>query len=139
MKLNKLLFYILNLTWGLPLTVVGLIVTFILLCLGKRPHRHGGCWYFEIGQTWGGLELGLCFVVGAQCSEHLKHHEYGHAIQNSIYGPFTILVVCIPSMIRYWVHTIRDHYNKPNPPYDSIWFEGQATKWGIQTIEQWKI
>ena len=41
-------------------------------------------------------------------------------------------VICIPSAIRYWYRELK-YYRKglyPETDYDSIWFEGQATKWG---------
>ena len=41
-------------------------------------------------------------------------------------------VICIPSAARYWYREYLWHFNKEKyrklPPYDSIWFEGQATK-----------
>ena len=137
MKINKPLYYILNLTWGLPLTLVGALVSLVLLCAGCKPHRHGGCIYFNIGKDWGGLEGGLFFFTDKDDSYHVKCHEYGHSIQNMIWGPLMLPVITIPSAIRYWIHTWREARGKTNPPYDSIWFEGQATNWGFATISQW--
>lgn len=138
MIMKKCLYYILNLTWGLPLTAVGALAAFGCLLIGRRPKRHGGCWYFNIGSDWGGLNLGLFFFTDQWDSRTVKNHEYGHSLQNALWGPLMIFVIAIPSVIRYWIHRIRTHYHKPNPPYDAIWFEGQATHWGNQTISQWK-
>lgn len=138
MKINKPLYYTLNLTWGLPLTAVGALVALFCLIIGKHPHRHGGSIYFNIGKWWGGLSLGLFFFIDSHDVTSTKNHEYGHSLQNALWGPLMIFIIAIPSAIRYWVRIIRHNHGKINPPYDSIWFEGQATRWGLQTIGQWK-
>lgn len=138
MKINKFLYYFLNLTWGIVLTLFGTVVSFFLIVTGHKPKRFGGCWYFNIGDNWGGLEMGLFFITDKQDDYRLKCHEYGHSIQNCIWGPLCIFVITIPSTIRYWVLRIRTKMGKENPDYDSIWFEGQATKWGMKTEEQWR-
>ena len=81
-KLNPTLYYILSLTWGLPLTLIGLLVAWYLMAVeGKQPKRCGGCWYFVIGdKPWGGLELGLVFLIDSKESVHTKWHEYGHSV-----------------------------------------------------------
>lgn len=138
MKINKFFYYFLNLTWGLPLTLAGLLVAFVLIITGHKPKHWGGCIYFNVGKWWGGLELGLVFLTDSYDSYHTKCHEYGHSLQNMIWGPFFIFFIAIPSSIRYWVFTFREKLGKTNPEYDSIWFEGQASRWGEQTIDQWK-
>ena len=57
-------------------------------------------------------------------------HECGHGIQNCIWGPLMIFVVCIPSATRYWYREFKYHRKGLTPPtkYDDIWFEGQATR-----------
>ena len=138
MKINKPLYYILNLTWGLPLTLIGIIVSLFLLLIGEKPKRYGGCWYFSIGRTnWGGFEMGLFFLSDKSESSYIKNHEYGHSIQNMMWGPLMLLVITIPATIRYWVRHFRSKKGKINPPYDSLWCEGQATRWGKETINQW--
>ena len=44
-------------------------------------------------------------------------------------------IVCIPSAIRYWYRNIKVSFGKDLQPYDSIWFEGQATTLGLKYIE----
>lgn len=135
--LNKTLYYLLSLTWGLPLTVVGGIVSAILLILGFKPKRFGWCWCFEIGENWGGIELGLAFITNKNAPHRLKAHEFGHGIQNCYFGPLMIPVICIPSVIRYWFRELQYKLGKTNlPDYDAIWFEGQATKLGLKYIDK---
>lgn len=138
MKLNNLqktLFYILQFTWGLPLNIIGFIIALFLIITGHKPKRHKLCLYFEVGEYWGGLELGFFFLIDKVSSTHTKNHEVGHAIQNSWFGPF-FLILWIAGAIRYnYRNLIRKiNPNKKLPDYDSIWFEGQATKLG-ESIE----
>lgn len=134
---NKKLYYFLNLTWGLPLTLFGVIIALMLIIAGKRPKHHGGCLYFNIGKSWGGLELGLFFLTDESDSEHVKNHEFGHSIQNAWFGILMPFIVSMPSAARYWYRRLRTAFNLSNPPYDSIWFEGWATKLGYENIGLW--
>ena len=137
MKINKPLYYILNLTWGLPLTLVGALVALGLIITGHQAKPHGGCLYFNIGHSWGGINLGLFFITDKNDYLPTKNHEYGHSLQNAAFGPLMIFLIAIPSAIRYWVFEWRKKHNRPSVPYDAIWFEGQATYLGNLTIDQW--
>lgn len=140
-KLNPTLYYILSLTWGLPLTLIGLLVAWYLMAVeGKQPKRCGGCWYFVIGdKPWGGLELGLVFLIDSKESVHTKWHEYGHSVQNIIFGPLTIFLCWIPSICWYWYREIRARKGNPvQSDYDSFWVEHMATQLGYDTIDNWE-
>ena len=130
--MKAILFYTLSFTWGLPVTLVGCVVAAALRIAGHRPKRWGWCWYFEVGEKWGGLELGVFFLVNRKPSRHIRCHELGHALQNCVFGPLTPLIVGIPSAARYWyrLFLVRVVGVTKLPPYDAIWFEGQATRWG---------
>ena len=124
--MKTFLFYFLSLTWGLPLTLFGAVIASVLLITGHRPRRWKKCIYFEVGESWGGLEMGLFFLTHKNADEHIKNHEYGHGIQNCILGPFMPFVISIPSAIRY-------HYKKhkhTKKGYYDIWFEKWANKLG---------
>ena len=138
MRINKPLYYILNILWGFPMTLLGAIAAFFLIITGHKPKRWGGVVYFTVGENWGGMELGLFFIVDKKEYYSTKCHEYGHSMQNALLGIFYPIVVAIPSAIRYWIFVFRERAGKENPDYDSIWFEGQATRWGTTTINQWK-
>lgn len=128
--MRKKLYYLLSLTWGLPLTIAGGLVALVMLWGGFTPRRFGGCIYFEIGKGWGGLNLGLVFLCQEGASDTLKTHEFGHSIQNCLWGVFTPFVVHFPSMARYWLREYKAAHGEKLPPYDAVWFEGQATKFG---------
>jgi len=134
--LSKKLYYLLSFTWGLPLTIVGGLVALWLLIRGRKPTRFGWCLYFEVGKTnWGGLEFGPIFLCERDPSWYIKKHEFGHGIQNCFWGPLIIFVICIPSAIRYLFRRWKKSRGATElPPYDSIWFEGQATELGTKYI-----
>ena len=134
--MKKKLFYILSFTWGLPMTLIGLISACVLFCIGYRPTRYGYCIHFTVGKNWGGLNLGIFIFTDEKTSEVTKAHEHGHALQNCLYGFLMPFIVAIPSAIRYWHREMKYYAKGKNPPteYDSVWFEGQATKWGTNFI-----
>lgn len=134
--MNRKLFYILNLTWGLPMTLVGATAALGLFIKGYRPTRHGGCLCFIVGKNWGGVSLGLVMIVSEQATGATKNHEFGHALQNAVYGLFMPFIVSIPSAVRYWYRRKRKHSTLP--PYDAVWFERQATEWGNKFQEETK-
>lgn len=127
---HKWLFYLIQFTWGLLMNVIGGLVFLGLIIYGKKPKRFYNNFYIVIGKNWGGLELGIFFLIDEHESERTKYHEAGHGLQNLIFGIFTPFLVSIPSAIRYWYRNLTP--NKKHPPYDSIWFENQATKWGYK-------
>ena len=135
--MNKFVFYILSFTWGLPMTLIGCIVSLILLIMGYKPKKYGYSWYFEVGNNWGGLELGVCFLTNKNPSTHTKNHEVGHTIQNCYWGFLMPFVISIPSAIRYWYREFK--YNRkgltPLTKYDDVWFESDASKRGTEFIK----
>lgn len=96
-------YWILQCTWGLPMTLIGAIVALVLLITGHKPKTLGPNVYFEVGKNWGGLELGGFFICGKDSPERTKFHEAGHGLQNIIWGPLFPFVIAIPSALRYWV------------------------------------
>ena len=139
--LKRIGFYFLSFTWGILMSLVGLIAIAILAPF-KRVHVYHGRLYGTVGNGWGGLELGCFFLCGEDCQiEYLLAHESGHGLQNIIWGPFVIFVIFIPSCIRYWYRELKYERKGMVPPtdYDAIWFEGQATKWGFKYVATNKI
>lgn len=133
-KLSKTWYYIISFTWGLPMTLLGVVAAIPLLILGYKPKKNLYGWYFEVGNDWGGISFGCISVVAKNPSYHLLQHEFGHSIQNCIFGIFFIPFVAIPSMIRYWHRRYLVAVKKMSyldlPYYDYAWYEGQATMFG---------
>ena len=120
-------------TWGLSLTLCGLTMAGALLLAGFRPIYYHGSWLFTVGRGWGGLSLGPVLITGEDASDRLRRHELGHAIQNCRYGPF-ILPLVLLSIARYHLRLERARRGLPLPPYDSWWFEGEATRLGTAAV-----
>lgn len=119
---------------GWILYYIGIIIYKILILLKFQPKSfYNICPYFEIGENWGGLELGWFFICGKNSTEKLKCHELGHGIQNAAVGGFTMVALCIASAARYWYRIIF----KVNTPYDSWWFESQATELGKKYLQNY--
>lgn len=122
------------------MTIPGLLVTgFCILFLKGKPHKNGYSYIVEIGGNWGGLELGAVALCGNYSEtdpywfDHTRKHEFGHSVQQLIFGPLQVFIVGIPSAIRYWYQRLTPG---PHQDYDAIWFEKTATNWGTKWIEQ---
>lgn len=163
--MKKILYWSIQVTWGLPATLLGLFV-FIFVLIFKRPrwfHRNGYSFIVEFGDNWGGLSLGpfaFCgsYVAGFDLTqfdydvnlfnkyykinnekwfEHTRRHEYGHSIQNLMWGPLWLFVIAIPSFLRYNDRLNKQIRNIPiTTEYDAVWFEGQATKFGERYLDK---
>lgn len=142
-------YWIIQLTWGALLTIPGLLVTaFCILFLKGKPHRNGYSYIVEVGGDWGGLELGAVALCGRYSQEdgpcyypewydHTRKHEFGHSLQNIVWGPLYIFVIWIPSSVRYNYRNWRTAKGLQNETdYEDIWFESQATKWGIFAVDK---
>lgn len=138
-------FYIIvQCTWGICQTLVGLI--FFLIHLRKPHGFFRGC----INTKWNsysGLSLGLfVFTPDENCRELQKFannskeelinrcsmilvHEYGHTLQSLVLGPFFMIPgicsICWGRMKRY--ERLRKKYGVP---YSFFWAEHWANAWG---------
>lgn len=130
----KKLYYFLNFTWGIIMNIFGLIGAGAMLVLGKKPIRHAGSIVFRTGHYWGGVSLGIFTFMCEESGKHTLDHEFGHSIQNALYGPLFPFIVAIPSATRYWMIRLGKLVVED---YDSIWFEGQATEWGTKVAKKW--
>lgn len=127
----RLAYYVLNITYGLPMVLIGGAVGVCLRLCGVRPKRYGGGLCFETGYGYGGFSLGLTFVVSKDSGESVRQHEFGHSVQNALLGPFMPFAVGIPSAVRYWYREVRARLGKKvTTPYDGVWFEASATYLG---------
>jgi len=136
-KINKFLYYLVLCTWGILNTLIGAFMALGMLIAGKKPKRFGPMVYF-VTDKWVGFGLNFSFfmVVTKDVEEsfRLLSHEFGHSLQNLIFGPLQLFIVDIPSAIRYWWREFMYWLGKGKdlPDYDAIWFEGTATKYGME-------
>lgn len=104
MKVLKVIgFWLASYTWGIIMTLIGTVVSLALLVTGHKPKTFGYAVYFEVGEGWGGVELGPFFLCSKGCGLHTKQHEFGHGIQNIILGPLFPFLVAMPSALRYHI------------------------------------
>ncbi len=125
--MKRFLYTLLQCTWGLPQTLVGLV----LFLVNKKkgcPCRiyHGG-----VCTTWnrgGGVSLGLFFFC--EEGERLVRHEYGHTIQSLLLGPFYLLLVGLPSLVWCNLPYFRRYRKRTGTPYSALYCEGWADRLG---------
>ena len=131
--MSKTLFWVLSWTWGFVMTFIGTLVFITLRLLGHTPKKNQYGYYFEIGENWGGAEIGPYAIVNKNPSQHILDHEFGHSLQNCYIGPF-MPFISLASAIRYWWREYLTRVKKipysELPAYDDIWFEGTATYLG---------
>lgn len=136
-KLFCLGYWIVQLTWGIITTVLGLLVTFVLNLCGYRSKINGYGLITQVGENWGGLSLGPFSFCEDKCDlnfyEDVRKHEFGHSLQVLIFGPLWLIIIGIPSFIRYWYYMLNDNVDPDN--YDNIWFERTATRWGKKVVD----
>ena len=131
--MSKTMFWLLSWTWGFIMTLIGSIVFIVLRIAGYKPYRNQYGWAFEIGENWGGAEIGPYCIVNKNPSQHTLNHEFGHALQNCYLGPY-MLFISLASAARYWYREyltrIKGKKYSELTSYDGIWFEGTATYLG---------
>lgn len=113
---------LLQCTWGLPQTLVGLV---FFLVYRKSPHEKVGS---VIGTKWprnDGVSLGL-FIFYPANSGSMRSHEFGHTVQSLILGPLYLLAVGIPSF-TWCNHPACQRYRREkHVPYSALYCEKWA-------------
>lgn len=110
--LSYTLFWLLQCTWGFIMTFIGACAALGLIITGHKPKHLGPMVYFEVGENWGGVELGGFFLCDKSSGLDTKYHECGHGLQNLIWGPLMPFLICIPSATRYWLRECETHTKK---------------------------
>lgn len=137
MKVFKgILYWVAQLTWGIIMNIIGIFAALGLLITGHKPYIFHYSVCFEFGENWGGVSLGGFSFFNKTNGTYVKCHEHGHGYQNIMFGVLFPFIIAIPSLIRcaYYNHTAAKHPDKyaTLPTYDSIWFEGMATRLGYR-------
>ena len=119
-------------TWGLPQSLLGLILT---IRYRRCPHKRvGGAFATLHDGNWGGVSLGMFIFVpdGLQPEREtqLLAHEYGHTFQSALLGPLYLLAVGVPSYL--WANLPRNRRKRAAKriPYESRYPENWAETLG---------
>ncbi len=133
--MKKMLFIILQCTWGILQTLIG---AFFFLRLIRCPHTmYHGC----IDTRWNrrsGMSLGLfIFTPDEEGSraEKLRTHEYGHCIQSMVLGPLYLIIAVISLVWKNLPYFARLRREK-KIPYDACFVESWASRWGEKAIRE---
>ena len=137
-------FWVLSLTWGLPMTLFGAIIALGLLVTGHKPKMFGYFIHFSTRTNDGwGMSGGLFIFTTNDCKDDIQllSHECGHSSYQQLwFGWLFPFIVGIPSAIRYLYreYLVKSGKKKYSdlPPYDSIWFEKTATEYGAKFVEK---
>lgn len=142
---HRLLYYFLSFTWGIIMTLISLLVTVVLFIPSLftkkiQFHRYGWIYYVKLGKYWGGFETGIMFLRDWESDEdYINCHEFGHTMQNILFGPLDPFISTIPSVIHYWLSELFPKYGAK--PYAALWFEDSADqcgKWAYEYIKSKK-
>lgn len=109
--LSYICFYLIQWTWGALMNIVGGVTALVMLITGHKPYAFGPYVYFRTKWNFGGVNLGMFFIIGDRC-DSCAPHEMGHGIQNMMFGPLMPFIVCLPSAYRYWLRTYYGEYER---------------------------
>lgn len=127
--MKKALFILIQCTWGMLQTLIGLG---FFIANRKCSHRmYRGCIDTQWNHT-GGLSLGL-FIFTPKDSQNnaqlIRVHEYGHCIQSLLLGPLMLFVGIISVVwgnLPYFAKLRREK----GVPYTACFVEAWASSWG---------
>ena len=135
--MNKVIFYVLCFTWGLPQAIVGAIL--YLVRRTKYPKANisfynWGTIMFKSDELDSGMSLApFLFILDYDMDvddgrqSRMEMHEFGHIKQSLMLGPFYLLVVGIPSI--FWL-IINNRWLKNINYYKSFYTEIWADRLG---------
>ena len=128
--MKRTLYVIIQLTWGLSQTLLGLVLYLKNL---SRPHeKYLSC----INTHWksgGGISLGLfIFTPDAKTPnyEKIRVHEYGHTIQSLILGPLYLPFIGIISYTWANLPYFKRLRKEKRIPYTACFVEAWASRLG---------
>lgn len=126
--MKKFLFWLIQWTWGLPQTLIGLI--FRLCTLHKTIDciqvEHTTAYVIQSKHFNGAVSIGPFITCFNHTDRLIMMHEYGHCIQSLILGPLWLFVVGIPSLI--WAGCFDKYREKHGISYYSFYTEKWANK-----------
>ena len=148
-KINlKVVYAILQCTWGIFQTVLGLFI-FIIHIKNKHFYYHGAI--VTEWQNKSSVSLGLFVFVTkepffaekfieeitvTELSSRLLVHEYGHSIQSLILGPLYLIIIGIPSTLWGFLPSLSAKRKKHHISYFIFYTERWANLLGERVTKQ---
>ncbi len=142
--MRRLLFTLVQLTWGLPQTLLGFILYLYWLPRAKTRYVYHGALVTE-WTVGGGISLGLFVFVAEKAGLHtlngrelsadeskagMRVHEYGHCVQSLLMGPVYLIAVGLPSYLWANLPPLRRWRRKKGLPYCAVYPENLANALG---------
>lgn len=131
--LARILFYLIQFTWALPVNIIGL-TAYLILCRKFRHIRFHNAFITFVPGNWGGVSLGLFIFMAEgrnpEWERNTRIHEYGHTIQALLLGVLYWLVIAIPSFIWCNFPPLVKYRKKNNVSYYKLYCEAWANAWG---------
>ncbi len=129
--MKAFIYKFIQLTWGLPQSLLGLIYLAKYGRGEKHFNFHGA--YVSGWSHDGGISLGMFIFIGdklTSAGEPYAYltHEYGHTVQSLIYGPLYIPIVGIASSL--WAKKYSKEMLQDGISYFSVFPENQANRLG---------
>ena len=111
--MKKVLFYLVQWTWGLTVNLAGLLAHLFVRRKGRTERFQKAIITF-LPWNFGGLSLGLFIFMADHKNERWTYntriHEYGHTFQCLLLGPLYWLVIALPSAI--WCNCFQAYRQK---------------------------
>ena len=126
--LTKVLYYIIQWTWGLPQNLIGLVIW--LGCKGERCESFHGAAVTRWRVRRGSLGLGMFLFLTKRADRKVLVHEYGHSVQSLILGPLFLPVVGIPSFLWAGLRVCQNYRARRKKSYYSFYPERWANALG---------
>lgn len=133
--MKRLLYWILQWTWGFPQSIVGFILFLLYL---KCPHYefHGA-----IVTEWdspNSVGLGMFIMLAKDHPQKvpLRAHEYGHTVQSLILGPLFFLLVGFPSFAWAGLRWAADYRRKHKVSYYAVYPENWANRLAEKILKE---
>jgi hypothetical protein len=127
--MRRFLFTLVQLTWGLPQTLLGFIMYLYWLPRAKTRYVYHGAIVTE-WTSGGGISLGLFVFVSDKARPSVTVHEYGHCIQSLLLGPLYLIAVGIPSYLWANLPALRKMRRETGRSYYSVYPENWANRLG---------
>lgn len=128
--MKKFLYTIIQCTWGILQTIIGLIL--FLVNIKKEHYNYLGAIVTEWNYS-GCVSLGLFIFISKDSGIYKKGlivHEYGHTIQSLILGFLYVPIILIPSLIWCGLPYFKNYRKIKNVSYYSMYTESWANSLG---------